>query len=98
MSLLRLSCLTLCLALAAPACVYTNIIEPLDADVHDTTFGAKVGRADAYAILALVAWGDRGTKAAADAGGITTVRHMDIQTFAILWFVYVNQTTIVYGD
>lgn len=86
------------LLLLAPGCIYMNVVSPLDTDVQDTTFGAKVGEADAYQVLGLVAWGDRGTKAAADAGGIKTVRHMDIRTFAILGIVYTNWTTIVYGD
>ncbi|MCB9898922.1 MAG: hypothetical protein H6825_13035 [Planctomycetes bacterium] len=86
------------LLLLVPGCIYFDVVEPLDTDVMDTTFGAKVGQADAYQVLGLVAWGDRGTKAAADAAGIKTVRHMDIRTFAILGIVYTNWTTIVYGD
>jgi len=89
--------LALCL-FALPACIYTNITEPLDRDTERTEMGEKVGEAYSYQILGLVAWGDRGTKAAAEAGGITVVRHMDLRTLSILAWVYSCQTTIVYGD
>lgn len=89
--------LVLCL-MATPGCVYTNITQPLDTDIQRTEMGSKVGEAHAYQILGLVAWGDRGTKAAADAGGITVVQHMDLRTLTILGFIYGCQTTIVYGD
>jgi len=93
----RLLALALLLALA-PACVYTNVVTPLDTDVNNTVLGDKVGRADAYSLLWLVAWGDRGTHAAAQQGGITTVQHMDLQTFAVLFGLWTHQTTIVYGE
>ncbi len=97
MKFLRCACLVLPLVFA-PACVYTNVVVPLDTDVTDTSFGAKVGEADSYMVMGMAAWGDRGTKAAADAGGIVTVRHIDVRYFAILWPIYANTTTIVYGD
>ena len=93
----RLLGLVLCL-FALPGCIYTNITQPLDTDTERTEMGSKVGEAHAYQILYLVAWGDRGTKAAAEAGGITVVRHMDIRTLSILGFIYGRQSTIVYGD
>jgi hypothetical protein len=89
--------LTLCIA-ALPACIYTNITRPLDTDLDRTELGSKVGEASSTLMLGLVAWGHRGTRAAAEAGGITTVRHMDIRHLAILGFVYATETTIVYGD
>ena len=84
--------------LALPGCVYTNVINPLDTDVEETTLGDKIGRSDAYSVLWLVAWGDRGTKAAAENGNITVIRHMDIQTFSVLFGLYSHVTTIVYGE
>lgn len=97
MSVLRTLCVALCLVLT-PGCIYTNVTQPLDTDVQATRLGLKEGRSDSYGVLGVVAWGDRGTKAAAEQGGITTIHHMDTQTFAILWFVYWNVTTIVYGE
>ena len=89
--------LGLCL-FASTGCIYMNVISPLDTDLATTELGTKIGRSQAQAILGLVAWGDAGTQAAARAGQITTLRHADTQTFAILGFVYVRQRTIVYGD
>ncbi len=86
------------LLLLAPACVYTNVVTPLDQDLNPTVLGDKIGRADSYSVLWLVAWGDRGTHAAAEAGGITTVHHMDIQNLVVLFGLWTRQTTIVYGE
>jgi len=89
----------LCLCLMGPlGCVYLNVTSPLDTDLHETRLGSKVGVSEMKSVLGLVAWGDAGTQAAARAGQITTLRHADTQTFAILGFVYVRQRTIVYGD
>ena len=86
----------LCSLVLLTGCV--SITRPLDTDVYDTTLGEKSGRATSHQILGMVAWGDRGTEAAAKQGDITTIRHMDIHTFRVLWFVYGRDTTIVYGD
>jgi hypothetical protein len=45
-----------------------------------------------------VAWGDAGTAKAAENGGLTTINHMDMQIFSILFGLYTRQKTIVYGD
>jgi hypothetical protein len=46
----------------------------------------------------LFAWGDAGTKAAADNGDITVLRHADVEYFVILMGLYGRITTVVYGD
>ena len=46
----------------------------------------------------MVAWGDAGTKAAAENGGITTILHADRKDFSILGGLYYEYTTIVYGN
>jgi len=60
--------------------------------------GSRTGEASFHSVLYLVAWGDAGTQAAADAGGITTVRHLDQHVFSLLLGLYYEQTTIAYGD
>jgi TRL-like protein family len=95
---LRSSWLALALALSMPSCLFGNFGHPLDVDVHDTTLGSKVGEASVQSVLWLVAWGDSGTAAAAKAGGITTIRHMDQRTLYVLFGLYYKNTTIVYGD
>ena len=86
------------IAVALSGCVYTNITTPLDRDLHATELGSKVGRSEAQSVLGLVAWGNAGSQAAAKNGGITTLRHADMEIFSILGFVYARQRTVVYGD
>ena len=92
------SWLVLALALALPGCLYGNFGHPLDTDVNDTTFGTKRGESTMQSVMWAVAWGDSGVNAAAKAGGITTVRHMDQRTLYVLFGLYYKNTTIVYGD
>ena len=84
--------------LFSPGCIYWNVTSPLDDNLDETRLGTKVGRASAYSVLWLVAWGDAGTQAAAENGDISVIRHADSQTLAVLMFLYTKQTTIVYGD
>lgn len=79
-------------------CVYADVTMPLDTDLDKTTLGTKTGKSEAFSVLWLVAWGDAGTKAAADQGSIKTVNHADQNYFSILWGLFSRQTTIVYGD
>ncbi len=81
-----------------PGCTYMNIKVPLDTDLKETTFGSKTGEASVRSILWLVAWGNAGTKAAADNGGITVVTHMDMEIQSYLFGLYSKKTVIVYGD
>ncbi len=86
------------LCVLTTGCVYTNIRIPLDTDTDETTLGTREGESTSRSILGLVSWGDAGTKAAAENGGITTVRHLDREILVILGFVYAETTTIAYGD
>lgn len=92
------ACFSLLLLLLLPGCVYSNIVIPLDTDLQDTTLGDKIGRAYNQSVMWLVAWGDAGTQAAAQEGGITTLRHADQQVLVILFGLYTKTTTIVYGN
>ena len=49
-------------------------------------------------LLWLVAWGDAGTKAAAENGNIKVIRHADSRFFSVLFGLYTEVTTVVYGD
>ncbi len=84
--------------LAYSGCAYVNVKAPLDTDLSSTSFGTKTGSASTHSILWLVAWGDAGTKAAADDGGLSVVNHMDIQIQSYLFGLYSKKTVIVYGD
>ncbi len=79
-------------------CAYVHVQRPLDIDYDKTTLGTKVGRSHVRSVLWLVTWGDGGTKAAAEDGGLTTITHADTKYFSILFGLYTRITTVVYGD
>jgi TRL (tRNA-associated locus)-like protein len=87
--------LTACLL---TGCLYSHVKTPLDTDINKTILGHKVGTASAYSVLWLFAWGDMSVAAAARDGGITSLRHMDGESFQILFGLYSKQSIIVYGD
>ena len=95
----RKICLSFLFAAAASlqGCMYANVTTPLDTDLQNTELGNKTGESANYAVLGLVAWGDGGTKAAADDGGITTLTHADQRVYQVLWGLFTKRTTIVYG-
>jgi hypothetical protein len=79
-------------------CAYVNVKSPLDVDLNQTTLGEKVGVAEAFSILWLVAWGDASYAAAAANGGITTLRHADQEVLHVLFGLYTRWRVVVYGD
>ena len=79
-------------------CLYVKVKAPFDTDLDKTVLGEKIGESYIYSVLWVVAWGDGGTAAAAKQGGITTVNHMDVEVFSVLFGLYSKTTTIVYGD
>lgn len=78
-------------------CVYTNVQRPLGTEFKKTELGTKTGMANNYSILWLVAWGDAGTKAAAENGEIKVIQHADTRLFSLLFGLYSKVTTVVYG-
>lgn len=91
--------LLLALPLLATGCVYTRVTVPLDEDVDATILGDKVGRSSYESVLWIAAWGDAGTQAAAEEGGISVIRHADTEILSVLGgFLYFRQTTILYGE
>ena len=81
-----------------PGCVYSSVQVPLDTDLNETKLGDKIGESSFKSVLWLVAWGDAGTQAAAEQGGLTTIRHADRKVYSVLFGLYYKQTTVVYGD
>ncbi len=79
-------------------CIYSSVQSPLDTDFDKTTMGTKIGESHFQSLLWLVAWGDAGSKAAADNGGITTIHHADVHVKTVLFGLYSRVTTVVYGD
>ena len=84
--------------LGLQGCAYSHIQGPLDTNFDHTVLGEKTGRAHTRSVLWLVAWGDGGTRAAAENGGITTITHADFEYLVVLFGLYTRVTTVVYGD
>ncbi len=79
-------------------CIYADVQRPLGTEFNKTELGSKVGESSNKSLLWLVAWGDAGTKSAATNGNITVIRHADVRIFSVLFGLYSQSTTIVYGD
>lgn len=80
-----------------PLALIQSYTAPLDIDHDQSQLGSKQGSAVQKSILGVVSWGDAGTRAAAQNGGITTIRSADY-AFYTVFGVYSTYTTIVYGD
>ena len=78
-----------------PGLLYTDVKGPLAATSNEGA--SKVGSSSATSILGLVATGDASIDAAAKAGGITKIHHVDFQMKSILFF-YMKATVTVYGE
>jgi hypothetical protein len=98
MNTLKLIVATLAVAFLMTGCLYTHILTPMDKDLDKTVLGSKTGKATMYSVLGLVAWGDASSAAAAREGKITTMNHMDLEILNIVFGIYTEATTIVYGD
>lgn len=88
----------LIMTLILGGCAYCHVQRPLDKNYDNTTLGGKMGRSENHIVLWLFAWGDGGTKAAAQQGGITTITHADSEYTMVLFGLYTRVTTVVYGD
>ena len=75
--------------------VYTDFDAPLGGGPRD--IGSKTGTSSVTAILGLFSTGDASVTAAAQAGGIRTVKGVDYQFTNVLG-VYQRYTTVVTGD
>ena len=86
------------LSVMSSGCVFLNVRTPLDKNYDETDLGTKTGKAEATMIMGLFAWGDAGTKAAANNGGIKIIKHADRELFVVCFGLYTKITTVVYGD
>jgi len=94
-----LSVLMLCCVCVFSSGCFVMVQRPLDTNYEKTELGNKIGEASMHTILfGLVAWGDAGSKAAAENGGIKVLNHADQKIFSVMFGVYGSWTTVVYGD
>ena len=97
-SVLGVMACVMILTFLTSGCVYMKVQRPHDKDYDRTELGTKIGKSELKSILWLVAWGDAGTKAAADNGGITVIKHADVEYYVLLMGLYTRLTTVLYGD
>ena len=79
-------------------CVYSHVRTPMDRNFDRTELGTRSGHSSVHSVLWLFAWGDGGTKAAAEDGQVSVIRHADTEFRLFLLGAYTRVTTIVYGD
>lgn len=98
MKIVKLFVAAMIVMFLATGCVYTHVLTPYDTNLDKTVLGQKKGKAAMHSVLWLVAWGDASTAAAAKDGGLGVVNHMDREFLNVIFGVYTETTTIVYGD
>lgn len=98
MKRVRLLCVVLVASFLVSGCIYSHVLMPFDTNLDKTVLGQKTGKAAMHSVLWLVAWGDASTAAAAKQGGLTVVNHMDRELLNVVFGIYTETTTIVYGD
>jgi hypothetical protein len=97
-SLVMVLVMIMATSLLFSGCAYMKVQRPHDKNFDNTELGTKEGRASFKSIAWFVAWGDAGSKAAANNGGITVIKHADVEYYAVLGGLYSRITTVVYGD
>ena len=85
-------------AMLMSGCMYMKVQRPHDKNYDKTELGTKVGKSSLQSFFWCVSWGDAGTKAAAENGGIEIIRHADVEYYALILGLYTRVTTVVYGD
>lgn len=98
MKMVKLFAVVLVVAFLGTGCLYSHVRTPYDTNLNKTVLGQKTGKAAMHSVLWLVAWGDASTEAAAKQGGLATVNHMDREFLNVVFGIYTETTTIVYGD
>jgi hypothetical protein len=79
--------------------VYTGIKAPLSTQFNEKTqVATKKGESSTMSILGLVAMGDASLQTAAREGNLTTIHYADYAYMSVLWGVYTQFTTVVYGE
>lgn len=76
--------------------IWMDVTGPVQAN-GDMVSSTKVGKATAGSILGWIATGDCSINAAASAGQITKISHVDHHSWAVLGILS-EYTTIVYGE
>lgn len=76
--------------------IFTNCKGPLYGTSNENF--SKVGKASAYSIIWMIAWGDASVNTAAKKAGIVKIHHVDYEDFVIFAGIYAEYTVFVYGE
>jgi hypothetical protein len=101
MRVLNKALLAACLGL--PGCgiglLYTDIVEPLDLNMHDTPVGEEAGRSEwkTFDYIVRVDWDTSAIMDAAHAAGISHIYYADMETLSLVFGIWQTHTAIVYG-
>ncbi|OUR88427.1 hypothetical protein A9Q81_24120 [Gammaproteobacteria bacterium 42_54_T18] len=76
----------------------TATSQALSLNTDPTISPDKVGEASSAAFLGLFGFGNSSVTAAMIDGGITTVHHVDYRNMSVLSGLFLQTTTIVYGE
>jgi len=85
-----------CASMGPVGALYTDVTMKNDI-VDNATLGTKVGKSKATSYLGLIATGDAGVNAAAKAGGIRKISHVDVHSNSILGIITTYEL-VVYGE
>ena len=77
--------------------LYSNIEAPASLSIAGQNLGTRRGEASCVSLLGLIAWGDCSAKAAAEAGSIGELKHLDYSYTNVL-LVWQSLTTVAYGN
>ncbi|MGQ0552773.1 MAG: TRL-like family protein [Planctomycetota bacterium] len=78
-----------------PGFLFSDVTGPNTATGESV--GSKSGMAECISVLGWVCTGDASMNAAAKAGGVKTISHVDTKTFSVLG-IFARDQTIVYGS
>jgi len=79
-------------------CIYMKVQRPHDKNYDKTELGTKIGKSSLHSICWLAAWGNAGTRTAAENGDIKVIRHADVEYYTLFLGLYTRLTTVLYGD
>jgi hypothetical protein len=85
----------------APGLIYTDIVRPLDLDLHETPDKRARGRSGTKAITLYnisVIWDSAAIADAARQRGLTKIYYADMRTVSVWFGIWQQRTAIVYGE
>ena len=84
----------------APGLIYTDIVRPLDLDMHETPDKRARGRSGTKAITfyVTVMWDSAAIADAARQRGLTKIYFADMRTVSVWFGTWQQRTAIVYGE